>query len=72
MMYDEHVILVIMVIYTASGICTCCSFGRGISLSPHTNKLASILSSACDHSYFTASMSHLTSAVAQLPAVCVV
>lgn len=39
MMYDKHVIMVIMVIYTASGICTCCSFGRGISLSPHTNKL---------------------------------
>ena len=36
MLYDKHVIMVIMVIYTASGICTCCSFGRGISLSPHT------------------------------------
>lgn len=39
MIYDKHVIMVIMVIYTASGICTCCSFGLGISLSPHTNKL---------------------------------
>lgn len=46
-----------LVFYTASGICTCCSFGRGISASPHTDEHHDTFSSAIAPTLLSA-MSH--------------